>query len=312
MNYCDEFMELISAYADGETTESDRQSVEEHLSECEGCSALLDLYREISVCADETCVPAPEALCTGVMEKVLSDDMVRATDSSTSANVSGRKNIRPMLLRYTPIAACLAILLIALPWIINNFSRLSFDALAPEPSAFRSADIPMEEMADNDAAMEESMLDTGNGVMAAGDAPFGLYENDYDGEAEDPQFEQAVPAPVDAPEIAMEGDNGQEKRDGTDQTGMNGSNQVASNILELLSYYSDAYVFIEIIGELPELLRSYDPQPLNDWLDWDEYYILPRAAAQELIGLIGEREGVIVMDNYEDSNYAVILYSSGV
>jgi len=253
----------------------------------------------------------PEALCTGVMERVLSEDLITTTEAFTSANATSRKPIRLTLWRYAPIAACLAIMLIALPWIIDSFSRLSFDTLAPETSALRGADIPMDEIVGYYAAIEESNLDTGAGVKTADDAPFSIHDDAYDGDFQTPQFEQALPAPVDAPVVAPGAECGEEQQGEADEAEMDRSRQAAGSMFEFRSYYSDAYAFIEINGELPEFLKSYDPQPLDNWHDWDKYYILPRAAAQQLIGLIGECEGVMVIENYDNSNYAVVLYSSG-
>ena len=114
MNNCVEYFELISAYADGELTESDKKRLEDHMSACESCSALLELYREISVAAGESQVPAPESLCSNVMEKILSEDASR-----TDGAAKKRKLMRVIMSRYVPIAACLAIVLLTLPRIFD-------------------------------------------------------------------------------------------------------------------------------------------------------------------------------------------------
>jgi len=138
-----EYLELISAYADDELTESDRDRVGEHLSVNENCSALLDLYREISAASAESCVSPPDALCSGVMDRIkLADKAAEAgtaeVASATGAPIvkieaarkpagagSAKKDniIRLALTRYLPVAACLALVLIALPWAINTNDR---------------------------------------------------------------------------------------------------------------------------------------------------------------------------------------------
>jgi len=140
-------LELISAYADGELTESEIKRVEEHLGSCESCSAILDLYREISVAAFESNVPAPDALCAGVMEKVLSENT-----EVPAGNANKSKIIRIALTRYLPVAACLAVMLITLPWVMNNYDRNTENsylapsapgAAAPEMQMWAPAEAPM-------------------------------------------------------------------------------------------------------------------------------------------------------------------------
>jgi len=123
-------MELISAYTDGELPEHDNRRVKEHIGACESCSALLKIYREISVSVDESCVHVPEALRTGVMESILSDGVVSARDN-TQSDARKHKPFRIIILRYAPIAACLAVILLAMPWFVNSLNHRSFDSGAP-------------------------------------------------------------------------------------------------------------------------------------------------------------------------------------
>ena len=118
VNECPEFLELISAYADSELTEPDMQRVQEHLGACESCSATLEIYREFTAAVDESGVCAPASLRDNVMEKVLSGDA-----APRRGNMKRLKPISHYLLRYAPVAACLAIALLTLPWFINTLSR---------------------------------------------------------------------------------------------------------------------------------------------------------------------------------------------
>ena len=128
MSRCADYLELISAYADGELTEPDRRRVEEHLEACGQCSAILGVYREISIAANEACVPAPDALRDGVMEKVLGGGA-----AGSGAAGSKPRLVRIAIARYLPLAACLAVMLISLPWVISNFRGQTGDtASAPE------------------------------------------------------------------------------------------------------------------------------------------------------------------------------------
>ena len=110
MSNCAEYMELISAYVDGELTDADKQKLEGHLSACENCSALLDMYREASGVIADSCVAAPESLLTIVMDEVLREDRARA-----AIKTKRRRTARIVLTRYVPIAACLALAILVLP-----------------------------------------------------------------------------------------------------------------------------------------------------------------------------------------------------
>jgi hypothetical protein len=114
VNNCAEHIELLSAYADKELTESDIRRIEDHLSVCENCSALLEIYRGISTTAVESAEPAPEELCSNVMEAVMNEEAQPIDDSGKR-----RKLMRIVFTRYVPIAACLAVTLLALPYITN-------------------------------------------------------------------------------------------------------------------------------------------------------------------------------------------------
>ena len=71
-----------------------------------------------------------------------------------------------------------------------------------------------------------------------------------------------------------------------------------------------SYAWIEITGgELPELLRAYDFEPLGDWTIWDMVFSIPRATAQELIHEISGRDGVEIIMSDLNAEHAVVLYS---
>ena len=43
---CDEFVELVTAYVEGELSEADERRFVEHLAECGGCDRYLDQIRQ--------------------------------------------------------------------------------------------------------------------------------------------------------------------------------------------------------------------------------------------------------------------------
>ena len=143
MNNCVEYIELISARVDGELTESEKQLLEEHLSVCESCSALYDLYNEMTTAVAESCVPAPLSLCDSIMEAVSSaaapystetadeaedaaetvtgdsEDTTATGTGDSESNSKKRKTIHIILTRFVPVAACVALILLTVPRFIN-------------------------------------------------------------------------------------------------------------------------------------------------------------------------------------------------
>jgi len=369
MNNCVELTELISAYADGELTQSDCRRVEEHLSSCESCSAILELYREISTAMDESVVPAPEALCDGVMNMVFSEETPAVTDTApTAGNADRRRLARVMLLRYAPLAACLAIVLLAMPWIINSLRHTPYDQASPELATQFSMYADMNDggktlMTDDLSAGSEGIRtaasDDSMAVLPASpedtqmpvrrsydeDAAVDNAGTDQRVAAEPPPAEMSAfepaptlsPAPLPEPgaapdavpnavfggdpdsapgleatmATAVESEEALWDQDADDSFDSPMGNQVQGDVRDLSDNFSDAYAWIEITGELPELLKKYEPEPFDGWSGPEVYYIIQRADALELIRDIRNRSDASVTYNYEHGGYALVLYSSG-
>ncbi|MCL2153891.1 MAG: zf-HC2 domain-containing protein [Oscillospiraceae bacterium] len=188
MNSCVEFSELISAYTDGELSDFDRHRVDDHLKVCESCSALIELYREISISVNESCVSAPESLLTGVMEKVATCD-----NDSTIIIPPKRKPTRIILLRYIPVAACLAIMLLTLPWVMNTLRRPAFNSMAPSAESGESQLLGI----DKQFAFRDN-ADMEDAVTAYGDISGGITGSSSAPEAD--QAEEMLPAPEMSPQ----------------------------------------------------------------------------------------------------------------
>ena len=134
MKHCENMQELISAYIDNEISEPDRKMLEEHLSMCESCSALLDMYKKMSVALTASAVNAPGNLCKNVMEKVLSEkgtakNTAPAEPDTTSQNndEKQKKSTVIYLKRYLPAVACLVIILLALPFALTINNQTNYD-----------------------------------------------------------------------------------------------------------------------------------------------------------------------------------------
>jgi len=320
VNKCIDYLELLSAYIDGELAEGDKKRVEEHLETCENCSAILDLYRETSVSTDEWLVPAPEALRTGVMEKILKRP----------------KTIRIALTRYLPVAACLAVMLATLPWIIDYHNRKA-DVNGSAPGAAQemlaAAPAPGGIMQDSGFENDRDEMATarGGGDTAGGSAPSssapgssapsGASGGSAIGPAaispEAPTNADAAPRAEDSSVTDDAGTVGNEPSGelavdvglappSVDDAGLSPVSPEAWNIP---GDFGDIYALIEITGELPEFLAAYDPEPTGDRTGLEMIYRIPRAVARELIDEISARDGVDIPVINEDSEYAIVLYT---
>ena len=117
MTRCEEYLELISAYVDGELSESEKLDVEEHVGGCGECSAILEMYREMSLAAKETVVPAPAELLEGVMSEI---GGTKQRHRASALKISKRLHL--IQSRIIPLAACLIFAILLIP-IIRNLNR---------------------------------------------------------------------------------------------------------------------------------------------------------------------------------------------
>ena len=111
---CNDFFEFISAYYDGELSEPDCAYVQQHLDECENCSGLFEIYRDISLGTRSSLEPAPEALRRNVMDSILSGRADIASNRLKKLKLAGIISTRVV-----PLAACLALIIITLPRLVN-------------------------------------------------------------------------------------------------------------------------------------------------------------------------------------------------
>ena len=339
MDKCADYVGLISAYVDKELAEAEMARVKVHLESCENCSAFLDLYREISISAAESNVPAPDALCAGVMERVL-----RSEPDSPAGSANRAKIVRAIMTRYLPAAACLAVILLALPWVINNRSfqnnNASFGFGGP-------ADMIKTEVAEEfnmagsaDSAQSGGMYAAGGGEVKpfAPAAPMPStpmapmdtdgQSNDYGSDADleigrtQPEASAVVPMPAPAEPVQATNDDlaagaaeaeiwqsdGNRLPVSESASPPSGLPQAANEAPPAELSFNGAYARIEITGGLPELLTGYEPEPLYGYPGFDAFIIVSRGIAQELIKEFDGREGVSFQINDRNSDFAVVFY----
>jgi len=292
MNNCIEYLELISAYADGYLSESDVRRVDEHLEECVNCSALLKITREISVSVSESNVPAPDALRIGVMNRVRSESFFHAP-----VKVKERKRYQVMFTRYAPIAACLVVgLLVWQTW--GYLWGTSENAAFPAPGA-----VPM-----YDAAASTSSADA---PAAAPEAVMGVMDEEAD---DDSELNRIIPAPEaaggsDDDLIAEEAEIA--SMDVLNDLMIRGDTRSERESEFIFDYIGNAFAQITVTGELPVMLDDYIPQPFGPWLDWEMVFQIPSEMVPDLLAELGNRDGVEVSYTDNNSTYAVVMYSPG-
>ena len=324
MKSCVDYLELISAYADGELTESEAKMVKEHLEACENCSALLELYREISVAAIEGCVPAPDSLCEDVMALVETEGQ---TFSLVADNEKRRKIIRTALKRYVPLAACLALVLLTLPRLMdiyrsddllrrNNYLASEVD-LATDlargggvPDMFSApgaiAPAPMAPAGAPPIAENWNMREEGEASQLDDDAIDFTSAPEPDATAADVPEE----GPTDAFFPSTQTDGGEPRDSTIAEPPMAGTSIVPEGITPALEPQAQPYyMIIEIIGDYPELLADYDLMTIEG--DLREFYLLPRDVAHSLLDELRGQAGVFISSMDIRGEYALVVYTSG-
>ncbi|MCL2392813.1 MAG: zf-HC2 domain-containing protein [Oscillospiraceae bacterium] len=199
MKACKEYIELISAQVDCELTETEQSALNEHLSACESCSAFHELFKEITAATHEAVVEVPDALSSNVMKEVNDLKKTEIQDNKKSHNAL------IFLKRYLPAVACLAIILLALPWFVVNQLSPGSDRLAPAATPAPTSAAPgmlydsrvLPEAVDYDDA---AAVPFGGGAAVVGGA--GGIMPDFDSASEAESFAAEVSAP-DEPAFAL-------------------------------------------------------------------------------------------------------------
>ncbi|MCL2247648.1 MAG: zf-HC2 domain-containing protein [Oscillospiraceae bacterium] len=182
MKHCTEYLESISAYADGELTSPEEiREVETHLLTCKNCAAFYSFSREISIVTEESSARPPYELTSLVMAQINAESAHGNTNQAynqgypkahnqaqnhavnSRRNANGyvtpsrqnrekKSNMKVVLTRVVPLAACLAI--VVLVWQfwgnIGGEQQLDFAAGLPAaadmaPAAPAALDAPAED-----------------------------------------------------------------------------------------------------------------------------------------------------------------------
>ena len=162
MKHCAQFEILISAYNDNELNASDRQLLEEHIQSCPDCFNLLVLYRGMSVSITDELVAPPQMLLNNVMEIIeATEETKQRNKSSDRERYNTHKKIHKTLNKYIPIAACLALALLAIPFFLNNRSAEPLNEVALQAAPIPATDFRASgyDLADDLVVTEEMEFD---------------------------------------------------------------------------------------------------------------------------------------------------------
>ncbi|MEG1108652.1 MAG: zf-HC2 domain-containing protein [Oscillospiraceae bacterium] len=116
MDACNKYLEMISCLIDGELSDAESAELHAHIDHCDHCKKVFDAFSDISNSLEAELVEPPPMLSKGIMFKI------------NLMTGSGSKNHRFAFGRFTAIAACFAILIVA----ASQFGL--FDALKPASS----------------------------------------------------------------------------------------------------------------------------------------------------------------------------------
>jgi len=294
MKNCIEYKEQLSAYYDGELSESEASQIKEHLLVCDSCSALLEMYKEISIVTDQESVPVPDALRIGVMNRIQFEELYGPSSSKKPQSVAtrGKTQLRTMLIRYMPIAACLVVVLLV--WSFwGNFFNPQTDCAAP--MILSGADL-------GDAVVDSDMP----GETSAAPDSFNISHDLPAGGA--PGSETILPSAEPAPDMAFK--LGDQNALIDSQRRFLPESQKAVD--ELIDYLNGASYLIAITGELPEFLTGCVPTSYGPWYNWNVIYEVSEKEVQVILSQLQLHEDYFALKNNDTTHgnaYVVVLYS---
>lgn len=211
MKSCIEYQEMISQYIDGELSPEDERELSEHISHCDGCRALLEIYSACHAAYSGEDTTPPAELLEGVMSGIAAPQ----PQASSPRRAAGRsRSEKSAIITLAALAACAAIVVFSFPGIFRPEKKSDFTAndTASPPSTTESAESAEIDDADldfsdgTDADVETSPGDTFTAAPPTDDSTGTA--------AEDPEYFAVVTIEGELPDI-LNGDDFQDQKDGT-------------------------------------------------------------------------------------------------
>jgi len=100
-------------------------------------------------------------------------------------------------------------------------------------------------------------------------------------------------------------------RDSGENTVVESDEQSLADTERIMEYINGASVIISITGDLPALLAGYEPEAFGSWSGWEMVFEIPNSEVSALLDELGNRRGVEVTEQNNNSTYAVVLFSRG-
>jgi len=303
MKNCNDFRDQLSAFYDGELSQAQANQIKEHLAVCDSCSALLEMYKEISIAADSDITPVPDALCIGVMNTIKAEDLYGPKRAGEK-----KSNMRIILTRYMPIAACLVVVFFVWSFwgssfgLGENAAKRDFSLLGSNNTGDPESSQPI--MPSTYDAALTTTLPGEDAVMGGADD-----SQTRGGEGIDPEstinMPPAIPEPL--PEELFRLRRSQSIDDFEED----------SDINDILVYLSGASFWITYTGTLPDDIIRMFPESIGSWFGWDVIFELPTEDVEFLLDQFGASKltddmtnfSVIENESHPDSSYAVVFFA---
>ncbi|MCL2628325.1 MAG: zf-HC2 domain-containing protein [Oscillospiraceae bacterium] len=304
MKNCIDYVEQLSAYHDNELSEQETQKLLGHLNACEDCSALLEVYKEISVAADISDTLVPDALRIGVMNRIKAEKPVIATKR--------KRNIQFFLTRYMPIAACLAVVLLVWGFWGDLFAPRGADNFAPLASSFGDYSAPAgDEMLPGLSSDRNDLHPTGTST-GGGDTSWHVFDASAPDAAAPPQNKphddgignESFIVDADAASI--------EALLAFDALNRRAQRLTRQEVDETMEFLKGASCWILITQEHLSHMEDYEVSPHGPWHNWYSLYEIPNDEVHALLTQLSKTDNYVVMNNNDStlkSSYSVVLYS---
>lgn len=257
------FLQHLSAYVDDELPPANNREMEAHLLVCSNCAHIYKLYRSASSVIQDDIKEPPAALSDIVMERVHSDG---ARIDNRSSKATRRK---ALLVRYAPLAACLVLALVALPFVIPFFFGRD-EAVGDLGNMYAS---PIAEVAEEAVAVAPATTDAG-------------YVELFDRDHADVLYDDSVEAGA--------GDLWSYRWDGyLFDTELDNEvfEQFAQGDFTLTPYYRT----IILTGPIPQILLSYEPSDaFEPLIDGQLFFVIPGSSALMLLDELDDMQNVYI------------------
>jgi len=343
MRHCKDYLELISAYADGElSSASEIRDLEAHLAACQNCTAFHSFTREISDVTGESLAEPPSEFISLVMNQVRSEPAVGQTSAeqlahgntnpvgftdtyrneisashSRAANRQRRtkpRNLRLVMTRLVPIAASLA--LVVLVWQFwGGFGQLDY-AVAPETATIAPAggpaDFPVADVFSSPdeylwrVESEDEMVES----EGADEADGGFFEPD-DYAPPILRYDAQTQVAFDVPstyvnhnlQLYLEVEHANIFFGHSEDSAYAGSGY-------LESYIPQASFIIALTYEFIGFLDRFEPDPIGQVAGWDKVFVITTDSALLLLSelMYGAGEYEVIEQNI-NKPYAIVLLS---